>query len=145
MNRRSLIKLAGIAGVAAMVGGDTRSTAAVETGEHRCNDYCLSAAEAVARANIKETGGWKLELHDWSARRMIVTRCGRAGCEVSMKGAQWAFAPRRLASDEIVSFRNEYGVSHWLLLASNDLRIRGFIYNGRHDGWNLSVERASDL
>lgn len=145
MNRRSLIKsLAGfIALVAALPKGASASRRNMSTPDvHDCNAFCFDAAEMLARRNIQETGDWKLKLHDWSNRTMVVTRCGAAACEVSREGAIWKYSRRSLTPKEASEFRAEYGRSHWLLMsqgASGGKSIRGFILNGRHDGWNLSI------
>lgn len=139
MNRRSLIK--SLAGLVAFVGAPHMAQAVAHgnmdsDSDHECGDYCFYSAESIARANIKETGDWKLTLHDWSSRRMIVTRCGTAACEVSLDGSQWQYKKRKLSTEERASFRVEYGRTHWMLLGDN---VRGFVLNGRYNGWNLSV------
>jgi hypothetical protein len=47
-----------------------------------------------------------------------------------------------LSGDERQSFVLEYGRASTLLLSLEypSGKIRGFIFNGRHDGWNLSLE-----
>lgn len=148
MNRRSLIK--SLVGVAACVGLSPKvSTATPRDGlkdGHECGDYCFDSAENIARANIKETGTWKLQLHDWARRRMVVTRCGQAACEVTLASPShhpyWEYKRRYLTREETESFHAEYGRVHWLLVSGGiptNLQIRGFILNGRHDGWNLST------
>jgi hypothetical protein len=59
---------------------------------------------------------------------------------------EWQFKKRLLTIAEQRSFREEYGKQAPLLVGTNvtpRLRIRGFILNGRKDGWNLSVEAAN--
>ncbi len=148
MNRRSLIR--SLVGVAAFVGFAPQVGTAATAGEpqsgHQCTDICFSDAENVARANIKETSGWKLQTHDWTKRRMVVTRCGQAACEVTLAHPTHhpyrEYRCRSLTTEEKASFRAEYGRAHWLLRMSPDFEIRGFILNGRCDGWNISVRSA---
>lgn len=145
MNRRSLIK--SLAGLIAAVGLAPRPMRAAEcsansAADHECGPYCFDSAESMARANINETGGWKLSLHNWNRRTMVVTRCGEAACEVRRTRESWEYHRRSLTPEEKTSFHVEYGRVHWMLLAfsRSDARcIRGFILNGRHDGWNIST------
>lgn len=145
MDRRSLIKsLTGMAVLLFALPSVTRASASRRPSDnHQCDDYCFDAAEVIARANIAETGDWKLRLYDWRKRSMIVTRCGVAACEVSRASTprepHWEYRRRSLTSDEQSSFRAEYGRSHWLLLGFSANNIRGFILNGRHDGWSIST------
>lgn len=148
MKRRSLIK--SLVGVAALVGIAPKVSAGspgdrLKDG-HECGDMCFYYAENVARENIKETGSWKLQSHDWTMRRMVVTHCGQAACEVTLARRtprpHWEYKRRYLTHEEKESFHAEYGRVHGLLVSgalSPDLQIRGFILNGRHDGWNFST------
>lgn len=141
MNRRTLIR--SIVGLAALLGVAPRLVckSAGETleSDHECGAFCFDSAERIARLNIEETGEWKLALHDWSKRRMVVTRCGSAACEVRLASPghhpYWEYTRRSLSPEEKGSFQAEFGRSHWLLL----LDFRGFILNGRFNGWKPSV------
>lgn len=152
MRRRAIFK--SLLGIAAIVGLAPRITAYTDNStddSHQCVDMCFSVAEDVARANIRETGKWKLQLHDWTKRRMVVTRCGQAACEVTMTGPShhpyWEYKRRYLTHEEKTSFHVEYGRSHDLILLfrrDDPFLFRGFILNGRQDGWNLSVNSHKD-
>lgn len=142
MRRRSLLQSLGLAGLATLAIGQQNNAEVVGDPEgHKCEQFCFDSAETIARQNIAETGSWKESLHDWSTRTMVVTRCGLAGCEVSKETGRsdWRFRRRALSPDERCSFRDEYGRVAPLLLTIEVMAIRGFILNGRHDGWNLST------
>lgn len=150
MNRRDLIKSASAAGLIAVIPNIGQSASDGEgDSDHTCDSFCFDQAEGVARAIIEETGSWKLNLHDWTKRVMVVTRDGRSACEIRLTSPghhpYWTFRRRWLTREERESFRAEYGRSHWLLLGvgiSERTQIRGFILNGRKDGWNLSTASA---
>lgn len=152
MNRRDLIKSASAAGLIAVIpkaaqsvgGGDDSSDP-----DHVCDSVCFVQAEALARTIIRETGSWKLHLYDWTKRVMVVTRDGQSACEIGLASPShnpyWTFKRRWLTHEERESFQAEYGRSHWLLMGvgiSETIPIRGFILNGRKDGWNLSTGTA---
>lgn len=149
MNRRSLIRslvgIAGLIGIPQVI--KSRPTSEFAATDHECDAYCFDSAESIARANIEETGEWKLRMHDWSKRRMVFTRCGAAACGVYLASPShhpyWEYERRLLTPEETVSFQAEFGRRHWLLLSGRkdgaSSNIRGFILDGRYDGWNLSV------
>jgi hypothetical protein len=112
--------------------------------DHECGPYCFQSAETVAREIINETDQWKRGTHNWRNRVMVVTRCGCAGCEIALRADEWQYKQRPLTTEEQRSFKAEYGQVSFLLLSldlSPSTRIRGFILNGRKNGWNLSVEK----
>ena len=146
MNRRSLLRGLSLTGLVAMFASAGRSSTAVAgtNSDHECGDYCYEQADTVAREIIKETDHWKRQIHDWQKRVMVVTRCGHAGCEISLRDNEWQYKQRALTSDEREGLIREYGRSASLLLVlgfNDSTKIRGFILNGRADGWNLSIER----
>jgi hypothetical protein len=149
MNRRTIFKsiLSGIALLGLRPQVLASANSARSDDDHDCSDSCYHAAEKVAREIIKETGHWKIGLHDWTKRRMVVTQCGNAACEVGLEALGtppvWMYRRRRLTSEEKDSFRAEYGRSHDLILCfrrdGERFLFRGFVLNGREDGWNLSA------
>jgi hypothetical protein len=153
MNRRDVFR--SLLGMAACYGLTPQIPTVLaennDNDDHQCGDSCFYAAETVAREIIKETGHWKIGLHDWSKRRMVVTQCGNAACEVRLASPShypyWEYCRRRMTSEERASFRAEYGRSHQLILCfrrdGEGFLFRGFVLNGRQDGWNLSMDRGT--
>lgn len=106
-------------------------------------------AENLAREIMSDTGEWKESILRTRSkdRPMLATRYGCCGCEVSLaSGAHhpdWTYKVRPLTSAERSSFRQEYGnmAGYLLHTGPSDSRFeyRGFILNGRREGWNVSI------
>lgn len=148
MNRRTVFK--SLLGVGAMLGLAPLASANIghadNYDDHQCNDTCFHIAQDLARAIIEEMGDSKIGLHGWTKRKMVVTRCGNAACEITLASSSrhpyWEHRQRHLTHEEKTSFRAEYGRSHWLILCfrqGDPFAYRGFILNGRRDGWDLSI------
>lgn len=106
--------------------------------------FRFERVEQLARAFIAETGAWKEDLGRHGP--MVVTLNGQEACEITLpEGAHhpdWIFECRMLTESERLSFLAEYGrVGYSLILRQviGGREIRGFILNGRQDGWQLSV------
>lgn len=129
-----------------LVDSGAESVAALsDVSESYSSQFQFEQVEQLARVIIAETGEWKESLE----RRgpMVVTCHGREACEITLpKNAHhpdWVFQRRMLTESEKASFEAEYGRSgHYLILGQQmgtKRQIRGFILNGRLDGWQLSV------
>lgn len=149
MNRRELIGMA--AGVVAIAVCRGRAVAGnAFTPEPLCdNQMCANFLETTAREIMEETGDWKEGiLRNRTVKRMLITRYGCCGCEVTLPTGSshpnWRYSRRNLTRAERDSFHAEYGRQAPLLLGTNitpTMQIRGFILDGRREGWNLSVRR----
>lgn len=149
MNRRELIsKGAGAVAIAVCSGRAVAGNAF--TLEPLCdNQMCANFLETTAREIMEETGEWKQAiLKNRTVKRMLVTRTGCCGCEITLpKGSNhpdWQYTRRNLTLAERESFNAEYGRQASFLLGmdiSPTMRVRGFILDGRREGWNLSVRR----
>lgn len=149
MNRRSMLINSGkAAGAFALSSAMARATPASTlkdlSEQHVCGSYCRERVDRVARRIIEETGEWKQSLGRRGA--MIVTDHGQVCCEIVLPAdaqhPEWEFTVRDMASRERESFAFEYGhAGFWYLLGQQmgSRQVRGFIHNGRLDGWQLSV------
>lgn len=147
MNRRELItKGAGVIAIACVSGRAVAGNAF--TFDPLCNNQmCVNFLETTAREIMQETGEWKQAiLRSRTVKRIFVTHRGCCGCEITLpEGANhpdWQYTRRNLTLAERESFHAEYGQQAPLLLDTNitpTMRIRGFILDGRREGWNLSV------
>lgn len=116
----------------------------------QCCNLC-SFNETLAREIITETGEWKqgiVRAGDRKGKPMIVTRHGCCGCELTLEQGKshpdWTYQLRHLTTEENRTFHEEYGKVAPLLIGmsmSDGFQIRGFILNGREEGWNLSVRK----
>lgn len=148
MNRRTLLVNSGkaVAGVA-LLGSVTPAQHVTELSDtHVCSRLCEYHADKLARQIIAETGEWKQSLERHGP--MVVTTHGQVCCEITLplgkRHPDWTFTPRSMTRDEQESFMLAYGkAGFWYLLNSSigSGRLRGFILNGRTDGWNVSVSR----
>jgi hypothetical protein len=111
----------------------------------------FSSNETLAREIIAETGGWKRDLLRSRKRKdlpMVASRQGCCGCEIRLNDkhheGEWTYHLRALTTHEKQAFQQEYGRSAALLLhqqMGDGFKVRGFILNGRKEGWNISVKR----
>lgn len=150
-NRRSFLSsLAGASTAAWAIAYVPISEAQAESiNRHYATCECSGMmVEALAHEIINETGGWKE--HILSTRKnggpMVVTRHGCCCIEIALKDGShhpdWTYTYRQLTIEERRSFHEEYGNSAPLLTCltfNPTMEIRGFILNGRREGWNLSV------
>lgn len=118
--------------------------AAVETVQPCERFSCSTMLETLARESIAETAQWKRELGlPRKGQPMVYSLYGCCGCEVTVDAkGEWVFTTRPLTQSEQASFKEEYGNQAPLMLAMNptkSLEIRGYVLNGRREGWNLSV------
>jgi hypothetical protein len=147
-NRRSFLSsLVGlVAGGAAAAVITTGQVQAESVSACECSPWLV---ESLAREITTETGEWKeaiLRTRDKS-KPMVVTRYGCCGCEINLPiGAHhpdWTYTARSLTAQERSTFKREYGNMAGYLLHSGPsdgrFEYRGFILNGRREGWNVSI------
>lgn len=149
MNRREFIaKSAGAVAIAVCSGRAVAGNAF--TLEPLCdNQMCANFLEATAREMMEETGEWKQAiLKSRTNKRMLVTHGGCCGCEIALpegaKHPDWQYTRRNLTPAERESFHLEYGQQAPFLRGlqiTPTAQIRGFILNGRQEGWNYSVRQ----
>jgi len=135
-----------IMGAVALVFGPRKQNSAHDGGiqEHYCDEWCGRRAEKLARASIAISGNWKKELHRHGP--MIYTVCGVTGCEVWLSNPShhpyWEYRVRPMTDAERQSFLDHYGRAGRLCLVGMPLgsaTVRGFVLNGRLDGWQFST------
>lgn len=150
--RNFLSSLCGLLAGVSVSALSTRSATARQSSTSVCGNPCFGV-EAVAREIMTETGDWKEELTKHRSKNlpMVVTRYGCCGCEITLREGthhpDWTYTTRLLTEHEQKTFREEYGNTAPLILAlaPTDARFeyRGFILNGRREGWNFSVRQRN--
>lgn len=153
MNRRELITGVGIVAVAVcggrVVAGNAFALEPLCDNQMCVNLMCVNFLEITAREMMEETGEWKQAiLKSRTNKRMLVTHRGCCGCEIALlAGANhpdWKYTRRNLTPSERESFHAQYGQQASFLRGlqiTPTMQIRGFILNGRQEGWNYSVRQ----
>lgn len=164
MNRRSLLRGVSQFSLAALFAKSTfgrdknegRSLDSDANFKHGpdCEDSCAWFNKKLAVRIMDETGDWKETVRDRANGKnpIVVTRAGGHCCEVTLQeGAHhpnWSYKTRLLTKEEHRRFLEEYGQAASLLLGMNvseSMQIRGFIFNGRVEGWNISTDWLEKL
>lgn len=107
--------------------------------------FCENFLELTAREFIQETGDWKKEMGlPRAGKPMVYSFYGCCGCQISLdKDGNWQYERRSLTVGEHRAFKEEYGNQAYLLHGlevGNAFQIRGFVLNGRKEGWSLSTK-----
>lgn len=149
MNRRELLTVGAGAVAVACISGRVVAGNGFSLEPLCDNQMCVTFLETTAREIIEETGEWKQAIfRSRTNKRALVTHRGCCGCEVTLpEGANhpdWRYTRRNLTPAERESFHKEYGQQASFLLGMDiapTMRIRGFILDGRREGWNFSVRQ----